>query len=82
MTESKFLEKKFVAFEQIDYHSSRSFNIDGERGAIIPCILLAIDYDERLLKLVPVPDGVYEEKPFWVRCDNCEISRPKLKAVK
>lgn len=82
MTEQEFSEKQFKAFDAIDYHSSRSFNIDGERGAIIPCILLAIDFEEMLFKLVPIPDGVYEEKPFWVRIENCKMARHKLKAIK
>lgn len=81
MTPEDFLKKKWKPYQEIDFKSSRIQNIDGQLGAIIPCMLLAVDFDEQLLKIIPFPGGYYEEKEFWARCEHCEISRPKLKVV-
>lgn len=81
MTEDRFLKTRFKPFSFIDYKSERVKNIDGGFGAIVECLLLAVDFDERLLKLQPVPDSYYEEEIFWARCEHCEVSRPKLKII-
>lgn len=79
MSEEEFLKKKWKPFQLIDFKSERIKNIDGGYGAIVPCILLAIDFDERLLKIIPIPEGYYEEKEFWSRCEHCEIPKPPVK---
>ena len=81
MTEQEFLKKRFKPFSLIDYKNQDYENIDGQKGVEWDGILLAIDFEERLLKIVPIPNDFYEEKEVWVRCENCEISRPKPKKL-
>lgn len=83
MTEEEFVKKKFSAYQEINFEGRRVTNIDGGIGAIIPCMVLAVDFDERLLKIIPYPDGDYEAKEgFWVRCEHIEIPKPRLKVTK
>ncbi len=82
MSEQEFLKKSFKPFSLVLYTNDRLKNIDNEYGATIECFLLAVDFDERLFKLIPLPQSWYDEKEFWARCEHCEISRPKLKILK
>lgn len=78
-----FVKRKFGAYQEINFESKRILNKDGEMGAIIPCMVLAVDFDERLLKIMSYPDGDYEAKEgFWVRCEHIHIPKPKLKVTK
>ena len=81
MTEDQFRKKRFHGFMSIDYSNSRIKNPDGEYGVIIPCMLVALDFDECILTLQPFPNESYKEDEFTAYCENCEISKPKLKAV-
>lgn len=73
MTEKEFLKKRWVSYELIEYHG---------RHGVIDCILLAVDFDERLFKLDPIDKELYEDKSFWCRVDNYKRPNPKLKKVK
>lgn len=73
MNEDVFLKRSFKPFMAIDLiHESE----------VIECILIKIDFDERLLKLRILPNNIIHEDDIWVRCEHCEFSRPKLKQVK
>lgn len=74
MTEQEFLKKRFKPFEQIDCKNSKD--------KVVECMLLAVDFEQRLFHLSPFPNDYYEEKSFWARCDYCNRPRPKLKVVK
>jgi hypothetical protein len=78
MTEDKFLKTRFKGFQIITYHNERDLNIDGQPGQIMECMILAVDFDERLLKIMPIPNDVYEEKEFWCRCEHCEIFKEEV----
>lgn len=82
MSEQEFLKKAFRPFAPIDYYSKKVKNIDGQFGATVECLLLAVDFDERLLQLIPIINSYYNEESFWARCEHCEFSRPKLKLQK
>lgn len=74
MTEQEFLKKRFKPFEIIEYGN--------ERTKMVSCILLGVNFEERLFHLSPIPEDYYEKDSFWVRCENCQRPRPKLKVVK
>ncbi len=79
MSEQEFRKKRFRPFEHMQYISPRVKNIDGLDGSIVDCILLGMDCDNSLFKLIPMTDGVYEEKEFWARCEYVDRPRPKPK---
>jgi len=74
MTEQEFLKKRFKSFERI--------NCKNSRDTVVECMLIGVDFEQRLFKLEPFPNDYYEEKSFWARCDYCERPRPKLKLAK
>jgi len=47
------------------------------RDTVIQCMLLAVDFDERIFKLMPFPNDHAEEEPFWARCEHVKRPRPK-----
>jgi hypothetical protein len=67
ITEDKFNNMRFKRSMQINY--TPPYNSD----ICIECMLLAIDFDEGLFKLIPFPNDDYRELEFWVRYDHCTI---------
>jgi len=79
MTEKEFVKKRFRAFEVMEFANDRMKNIDGGNGVVAECMLLAVDFDLRMFKLVPFENVGYEEKEFWVHCQFVNRPRPKPK---
>lgn len=48
------------------------------------CMLLAVDFDEGLFKLMPFPETAYEERSFWSHYSHCQFPprKAKMKIVK
>lgn len=66
MTEEVFLKSKFTPYMAIDHiYSRRGVGLEK-----VECMLISIDFEERLLKLVPFDLETYENNEFWVRCEH------------
>lgn len=48
---------------------------------IIPCMLLVVDFEQELFKLIPFDTENYENESFWTRIEYCERPKRKLKIV-
>ncbi len=84
MSEDEFLKKSWKSFMEVEYVNPRGRNIDGGEGLLHPCMVIAVDFNERLLLLEPFPNDLYklnEDVSFWVRCENVQMPKPKLKAL-
>lgn len=75
MTQEEFAKKRWQHSEAIEYSHPRS-------SRIVECMLLAIDFENGLLKLEPFDKEIYEDKSFWARVENCKRPAPKLKVSK
>ncbi len=77
MTLEEFNKKRFISHELIECYP-KSFD-----DYCIPCMLLAVDFEQQLFKLQPIHDGFYEEIPFWCRVEYCKrpARKPNLKIV-
>ena len=73
MTEDEFLKKRFKPFEIMIYKSEHLEEVE--------CILLGIDFEERLFRLIPISEGHFEEDEFWANCDHCKRPFHKLKTL-
>jgi len=77
ITESQFLKRSYKSYMEIWYYF-----MDGT----VPgkCMLQAIDFNEGLFKLMPYPDGYYEEKLFWAHYSHCQFPprKAKMKIIK
>jgi len=76
VTSTEFAKRKWQHSELIVFTHPRFNNVTVE------CMLIAVDFDQELLKLEPMDKSIYEEIPFWSRIEYCECPRPKLKIVK
>lgn len=73
MNEDYFLKTKFKPFEIFEFH---------HKGNVVDCILLCVDFDQRLMKLIPIPNSYLIEQDFWCRCEYLERPRPQPKLLK
>lgn len=71
MEEDEFKKKRFTSHELIEYYP-KGFDDFG-----VPCMLLSVDFEQCLFKLIPIPEGYYEEIPFWCRVEYCKRPSPK-----
>ncbi len=76
MTKEEFSKKRFIGFEEIIYTSPENHLMN---RFIVSCMLIGIDFEQDLLKLIPFKNEDYEEEPFWVRIEYCEKAPRKLK---
>ncbi len=67
----EFKKKRFTGYEEIECYPN------GFDNYCVACMLLAVDFEQELFKLIPIPDGFYEEIPFWCRAEYCK--RPSRK---
>ena len=65
MTQKQFAKALFRHSEVIIYHSSHP-SIDME------CILVGIDFDGELLKLVPLDVATHGDRSFWANIIYCD----------
>lgn len=80
MTEQQFISRKWKSFQEVIYANKRMRNIDEGSGVEIPCLIVAIDFDDQLIKILPAKNDYYNDvDPFWVRYEDIEIPKPKLK---
>lgn len=86
MNDHEFEKKAFKPFSEVEYRSENEFNIDGLQGVRIPCMVVAVDFVEGLIKVQPFPDSHHEPESFWIRYEYVHFPKrnlkPKLKVVK
>jgi len=70
MTKEKFLKYKFNSYMRINF---------SHRGTATECMLIGIDFDEGIMKLLPFSNDYLEEQEIYVSCEHCEVARYKLK---
>jgi hypothetical protein len=73
MTEKEFFKRSYRPYQIMNY-------IHGNN--IIECMIIAVDFDERLFKLKNFRSMFWNETEFWVRCEHCQLPERKLKIVK
>lgn len=76
MTLEEFEKKRFIGYEEIECYP-KSFD-----DYCIPCMLLAVDFEQKLFRLLPIDTEMYEDKPFWARPEYCKRPNPRLKLLK
>jgi hypothetical protein len=69
MTEDVFLKHSYRPYQIMNF-------IHNEK--IIECMVISIDFDERLFKLQSIETYEITGAEFWVRCEHCELPRKKL----
>ena len=75
MTEEDFAKKRFRHSEEIIYTCPY-------RKVETPCMLMAVDFIEGVMKLIPFDTENYADEPFTARIENCKRPYHKLKKVK
>lgn len=79
MTDTEFDKKRFTALETILFSLKCGEVSDEEMSC---CLLIGIDFEQRLFKLRMIASEYYEEEQeFWERCEYCKRPAPRLKAV-
>jgi len=82
MTENQFNKRCYRPYMEI-YHINYKRMKVGFPESVIPCMLIAIDFDEGLFKLSPYPDTPYpEDRSFWAHYNHCSFNSDKLRIVK
>ena len=78
MTLKDFSKMKFRHSEEIIH------NPPGEsfKDVFISCMLLAVDFEQGLFKLIPFDTDKYLNEPFYVIVEYCNRPTPKLKIKK
>ncbi len=66
ITEQQFQKRSYKSYMEIWHCIIREENPE-------KCMLLAVDFDEGLFKLMPFPEAVYEEKSFWSHYSHCQF---------
>jgi len=73
-----FNKKRWKPFEEIIYIPDRHPEAyEGES-----CMLLAVDFEEQLMRLEPFDKPLNEDKSFWCRVEHCYRPHSKLKISK
>ena len=75
MTEEQFARYKFRRCEPIIFHQ-RHPTMDVEM------MLLAVDFENEILKLAPIYTNLYEDNAIWVYREFCDKPRAIMKIVK
>lgn len=77
MTQEQFSKYKFQHSEVIIYHQRHP-------EADIEMMLVGIDFDNNMLRLVPFDTLYYEDEARWFPIDRCDKPKrkPKLEIVK
>ena len=89
MTEDQFLKMPFKPFMEVDYMSrylptktgDPPYNLPDKTRERTSCLVLAVDFEEKLFYLWLVPVDA-EKEPFWARCEHVELPVNKPKIVK
>lgn len=74
MTQEQFAKYTYRHSEVMIFHQKHP-------EADIEIMLLGVDFDNGVFKLVPVDIDYYEEEPIWVNFLNVDKPRRKLKAI-
>lgn len=72
MSEEKFLNSKFKAYQEFDLVIPRT-------EKVIPCLLTGINYETRCIELEPIPNDYCESNKLWAHCNNVEFPKPRIK---
>jgi hypothetical protein len=73
MTKDTFLKRSYRPYQQMNFI---------KRGVIIECMVLAVDFDEGIIKLESFETDEIKQAEFWAHHDHCELPERKLKITK
>lgn len=75
MDRERFMKLSFKGYMTLHYCNAR---------LVLPveCLLLAVDFDNNTVKIIPSADCGFEEKEFWCSIDYIELPPKRLKVVK
>lgn len=73
MTKDTFISRYFKSCMEIHYKTDRM-------PEPVSMMLLAIDFENQVMKLCPIDIELYEEKEIWVSIDYCEFP-PKFRGL-
>lgn len=74
MTQEQFAKYSYRHSEIMVFHQQHP-------EADIEMMLLGVDFDNGVFKLIPVDTGYYEEEPVWVNFLHVDKPKRKLKAI-
>lgn len=80
----KFVNRKWGAYQLVIYKNDRMRNWDGGNGIEIECMVCAVNFDDNIMLLQPVPKDIFQAEDFWANIDNIELmpKKPELKIIK
>lgn len=76
MTKERFNSLRFKSYMEVDYIHQKLIN------GSIPCMLLAVDFDNDVVKLKPVFSEEYEDNEFWCSIEYFDLPKKKMRVVK
>ncbi len=74
MTREEFVKQKFKAYQEILYTNRRTFEQ-------VDMLLVSIDFDTEVMKLIPTCPELYEEKEYYIHIGELSIPRRSLLKV-
>ena len=80
MTRDRFMTLRFKAYMELTYYSNNRAQLE-EHGEL-PVMLLACDFDNDTVKVIPFPEGWADEKEFWTSIDHIELPTKRMKVLK
>ena len=78
MTRDRFVSLRFKGFMELEYVRKR----DMYGYEYLPVMLLAVDWDNDIVKVIPFPESWAEEKEFWTSIEHVELPSKRMKVVK
>lgn len=77
MTFNQFTTYTYRHSEVIVFHEKHP-EVDVE------CMLLAVDFDRELFRLVSIDTELYEDESFWISYTHCDkpARKPKMKIIR
>lgn len=76
MERDTFIKRHFKAYQRLDYINP-NYPIP-----LVECILIAVNFDDDVIKLRPITSVEVEEKDFWCSIDYIEFPKKKMIVVK
>lgn len=77
MERDKFVSIKFRAYMELFYILKRPI----EEYTYFPVMLLSVDFDNEVVKVIPFPDSWAEEKSFWTSIEFIELPTKRMRIV-
>lgn len=76
MERDTFIKRHFKAYQRLDYINP-NYPIH-----LVECILIAVNFDDYVIKLRPIISIEVEEKDFWCSIDDIEFPKKKMSILK